>query len=236
MNKRRATVLTYGVIGVAALVLAGRLGQVGTAVAQTTTFQVASRERTVAGRSEGEVLVSDTVVTRIRSSAGGMTAPQRAVTAAARLDKALRDGNVKPADMRVAQMNGEYVVMAGNQLIVTADSYHAAANHTTPRKLAGMWRDNLAKAVSTRVAAYRAEQDRPISKICPIVSIGSGVRVGVANVTGPASQVHQAAFVGQLETTFQKVVRIRIFVPIKAENGVDRVPQVNVNAYGDVKM
>ena len=236
MSKPKAAVLTFGAICVSAVLLIGGLGQVRQAMAQTVAYQVTSRERTLAGKAEGEVLIGDSVVTRIRSSAGGMTAPQRAVAVAHRLDKALSDGNPVPADMRVARLNGEYVVMAGDQLVITADSYHAAQNHTTPKQLATIWRNNLTQAVSSRVASYRAEQARPISRICPIVSVGSGVRVGVANVTGPASAVHQAAFVGQLETTFQKVVRIRIFVPIKAKNGVDRVPQVNVNAYGDMKL
>ncbi len=236
MSKRRAAVLALVATGVSAAVLAGSLGQVRQAIAQSAAFPVSSRESTANGQSVGEVLIGDAVVTRIRSGAGGMTPAQRATTAAKRLGQALSTGNPSPDDMRVAKLNGDYVVMAGNQLIVTADTYHAAQNRTTPKKLATTWRNNLADAVSSRAAAYRAELVRPISKICPIVSVGKGLRVGLANVTGPASQVHQAAVVGQLETTFQKVVRIRIFVPIKSQNGVDRVPQVNVNAYGDLKM
>ncbi len=225
MSKRMAAGLALATVGVAALLVAGRLGPVRPVAAQTDTSLVVARERFIDGRSEGEVLLGDSVVTRIRSAAGGLTAAQRATTAAQRLDQALRDGKSSPDDVRVAQMNGEYVVMAGDQLIVTADTFHANVNRTTPRQLATAWRDNLARALA-----------RPISKICPIISVGSGVRVGLANVTGPAAQVHKAAFVGQLETTFQKVVRIRIFVPIKSKEGVDRVPQVNVNAYGDVKL
>ncbi|MDH7569626.1 MAG: hypothetical protein QHJ73_08580 [Armatimonadota bacterium] len=237
MNMPRCIALAAGMLGVLGLAGAGWVAQTRQAVAQGAveewldedTLQVTARERNVAGRSEGEVLIGESVVTRIRSAAGGMTPAQRATTAAARLEKALTQGDLSPDEIRVAQMNGEYVVVAGDQLIVTADAYHASVNGTTPEKLAAQWRSNLAEA-------YRAEQARPISKICPIISVGSGVRVGLANLTGPRSQVHQAAFVGQLETKFQEVARIRIFVPIKSKDKVDRVPQVNVNAYADLKL
>lgn len=236
MIKRKATIWALGVMGVTVLLLGALLGQMRLAMGQEDWFasdsedvQVTSKERSVAGKPEGEVLLGDTVVTRIRSAAGGKSAPQRAATAASRLSDALRTGNPTPEDFRVAQMNGQYVVKAGDELIVTADSYHARVNGTTPLQLATQWRNNLANA-------YRLEQAQPIGKICPIVSIGKGARIGVAHLTGPRSQVHKAAFVGQLETSFQKSVRIRIFVPIKAKDGVDRVPEVNVNAYADLKM
>lgn len=74
------------------------------------------------------------------------------------------------------------------------------------------------------------------TRIVPIISVGKGIRVGVAQITGPASRVKQAEFVSQLETTYEDVVRIRIFVPVKTKQGLDRVPQVNVNGYADLKL
>ena len=236
MNRRKAIALPLGVIGLALLLVAALPSQTRRAAAQEDWFtsepeeiQVTSRAQELGGLPVGEVLLGESVVTRIRSAAGGKTAPQRAETAAARLSGVLRAGSPAPEEFRVAQMNGQYVVAVRDELIVTADTYHAQVNGTTPVKLATQWRDNL-------VQAYRRELDRPIGKICPIVSVGKGTRLGLAHITGPRAQVHKAAFVGQLETTFQKNIRIRIFVPIKAQDGVDRVPQVNVNAYADLKM
>ncbi|HHX39594.1 MAG TPA: hypothetical protein GX715_06480 [Armatimonadetes bacterium] len=236
MNRRKAAALPLGVIGLALLAIAVLPGQTRRATAQEDWFspepeeiRVTARAQSIAGQPTGEVLLGETVVTRIRSAAGGKTAPERAEIAAARLSGALSTGNPTPEEFRVAQMNDQYVVAVRDELIVTADTYHAKVNGTTPVQLATQWRDNLAQA-------YRRELDRPIGKICPIVSVGKGTRLGLAHITGPRAQVHKAAFVGQLETTFQKNIRIRIFVPIKAQDGVDRVPQVNVNAYADLKM
>ncbi len=237
MTRRKGLALAAAVIGALSLMLAGNVAQVRTALAATGVIQIASRERTYAGRREGEVVVGPDVVLRVRTPAGGLTAPQRAARVAERLQGLLQNPqNVKAEDFRVGVQNGEYVVLLNNNLVVTADTYHAALNRVTPQRLAGIWRDNLATAVTTQVAGYRDEQERTSSKIVPIVSIGSGVRVGAAQITGAQSSVRAASLVGQIETTFQDVVRIRIWVPLESITRIDRVPAVSVNAYGDIRL
>jgi ABC-type branched-subunit amino acid transport system ATPase component len=173
----------------------------------------------------------------IRAAAGGLTATQRAQQVAQRLQGYLQtEQQVAASDFRVAQVNGEWAVLAADTILITADTYQAALNRTTPQRLANIWRDNIAGAVTAQVAGFRGEAERTSSKIVPIVSLGSGIRVGAAQITGPAANVAQASVVGQVETTFQDVVRIRIFVPLQSVTNIQRVPQVNVSAYGDIRL
>lgn len=237
MEKRRAIALAAIVLMVTAVGLASGVGQMRAALAQPSLINVSARERQVDGQSQGEVLVGNQVVLRIRSSAGGLSAMQRANQVAQRLQAFLRSQqDVTAADFRVARAGNEWAVFAGDTLLITADAQQAALNGTTPERLARSWRDNIAQAVTTQVAGYRAEAERSSSKIVPIVSLGSGIRVGAAQITGPAANVGQASVVGQIETTFQDVVRIRIFVPLESITNIQRVPQVNVSAYGDIRL
>ncbi|MBI3946412.1 MAG: hypothetical protein HY321_10875 [Armatimonadetes bacterium] len=237
MSKRRAAALASAVVVTVALALSGGVVRVQEALAQAGTFQIAARERVVAGRTEGEVLVGSNVILRIRAAAGGLTPTQRAQTIARRLQDVLRQEGLTPQDVRVARVDGEYAVMVRDDLVITADAYQAALNRTTPRRLATTWRNNLADAVATvAVAGFRGDLERTSAKIVPIVSIGSGVRVGAARVAGPASRVDDTSVIGQIETTFQDVVRIRILVPLGNISRLDRVPEVAVTAYGDIQL
>ena len=131
---------------------------------------------------------------------------------------------------------------------------HARANGTTPQRLAAMWRDNLAVAMGgkplarglqgkgspavqrvspgdDRYAGTRVVQEATKTKIVPILTIGSGGRVGVAQVAGPVSRVDEVKAVVQLETDYKDSARIRVLVPIASENVVSnirRVPQVSI--------
>lgn len=237
MEKRRAVALATTVLTVLAVALAGGVGQMRAALAQAQQVNVAARERVVAGLPQGEVVVGSQVVLRIRAAAGGLTATQRAQQVAQRLQAYLQSREqVAASDFRAAQVNGEWAVLAGDTILITADTYQAALNRTTPQRLAGVWRDNIAEAVTAQVAGFRGEAERTSSKIVPIVSLGSGIRVGAAQITGPAANVGQASVVGQVEATFQDVVRIRVFVPLQSVTNIQRVPQVNINAYGDIRL
>lgn len=236
MTKSRAIALATAITATVALGLVGGFTQLKAALAQTEGVRVASRQRFVSGRPEGEVLVGDTVVMRIRAAAGGFTATQRTERVSNRLQQVLNERQIRPEDLRVARVNGDYVVMVNNDLLITADTYHAALNRTTPQRLATIWRDNLASALSTAVAGYRGNQERAGAKIVPIASLGSGLRVGAARVAGPVSRVDETNVIGQIETSFQDVVRIRIFVPLGDVTRLERIPEVSVTAYGDIQL
>ena len=132
MTKSRAIALATAITATVALGLVGGFTQLKAALAQTEGVRVASRQRFVSGRPEGEVLVGDTVVMRIRAAAGGFTATQRAERVSNRLQQVLNERQIRPEDLRVARVNGDYVVMVNNDLLITADTYHAALN--APRR------------------------------------------------------------------------------------------------------
>lgn len=77
------------------------------------------------------------------------------------------------------------------------------------------------------------------TKVVPIVSIGSGTRIGAAQVGGVTkAAVDRTKAVGQLEGTFSRV-RAKALIPIDSENPLKqfkRVQGVGVTAIIDVKL
>jgi hypothetical protein len=105
----------------------------------------ASRETSAQGNRVGEVLVDNKVAIRMRFDAGGYSAPERADKVASRLNELRREGRLRPENLRTGTMNGQAAVLAGNELVITADWDHARANGTTPHRLAHQWRNNRAR-------------------------------------------------------------------------------------------
>ncbi|MDI7247136.1 MAG: septal ring lytic transglycosylase RlpA family protein [Bacillota bacterium] len=96
-----------------------------------------------------EVALGSHVVMRIRAQAGGMSAGERAGAVAQRLRESLADSGgegVKPALVR-----GSFAVAAGDRLIVTVDSEHAAANRSSCYELALQWANNIRAALGVPV-------------------------------------------------------------------------------------
>lgn len=77
------------------------------------------------------------------------------------------------------------------------------------------------------------------TKVVPIVSIGSGTRIGAAQVGGVTkSSVDKTQAVGQLEGEFSRI-RVKALIPIDEINplkGFRRVQGVGVTAIIDVKL
>ncbi|MGE5584166.1 MAG: septal ring lytic transglycosylase RlpA family protein [Bacillota bacterium] len=96
-----------------------------------------------------EVALGGHVVMRIRAGAGGMSAGDRAASVAQRLRESLADSGgegVKPALVR-----GSFAVAAGDRLIVTVDSEHAALNGSSCYELALQWANNIRAALGAPV-------------------------------------------------------------------------------------
>lgn len=78
------------------------------------------------------------------------------------------------------------------------------------------------------------------TKVVPIVSIGSGTHIGAAQVAGPRGDaISSTKAVAQIESTFQKRLRVKILVPIDSENPLQRfrrVQGVGVSAIIDFKL
>ncbi len=78
------------------------------------------------------------------------------------------------------------------------------------------------------------------TKVVPIVSLGSGTRIGAAQVAGPKGDVVASTkAVAQIETTFKDRIRVEILVPIDSENPLQRfkrVQGVGVSAIIDYRL
>lgn len=73
-------------------------------------------------------------------------------------------------------------------------------------------------------------------KLVPILTFGSSLNIGVAQVQGEERDVDRCKAVAQLETDYKDAARIKILVPVQTENvikHIDRVPGVSVSAIAD---
>ncbi len=74
--------------------------------------------------------------------------------------------------------------------------------------------------------------------VVPIVSVGTSGYIGMAQVTGPASSIEQVKAVGQIEGSFNGMIRVKGLVPLDSLNpvGASRVQGVGVSAIIDLKI
>ena len=95
----------------------------------------------------GDVIIGQEVVLRIRFPAGGMTVQERADAVTLRINELLGSKPFNPSDVKVGVRNKEYVVLVGDNVIITADWDTARFNKTTPQKLAEIWAANLRRVI-----------------------------------------------------------------------------------------
>ncbi|MHB9025543.1 MAG: M48 family metalloprotease [Armatimonadota bacterium] len=88
---------------------------------------------------------------------------------------------------------------------------------------------NLSGAPGAGTTVAGAQSDWPSwddteRKIVPIVSLGTpGLRLGLAQVTGPRDRVDDVKAVLQIDAEFQKAARIKVFVPSNSLTSLHRV-------------
>lgn len=223
------------------------------AAAQGGTPTVADRANTINGNTVGEVLVNGDVVIRMRTSAGGFSAPERAQIIARRVQSWL-DGPYSPYDLAVRRgAGGAAELRAAGDLIVDVNPSEASALGSTAMGLADAWRSNIQMALGVQPApgtplmgdgggsgtpATGARQE-PVesygNKVVPIISVGDQTAIGAARVNGPDSKLDDVIACTQLETSFQDFVEIDIYVPVRTRGGLDRVQQVGVTGLGDLR-
>ena len=210
---------------------------------------VDSRALMLNGVEVGEVTMAEDVLLRIRTAAGGYSSEQRAVIVADRLQQMVTAG-LQPGQVHAGMMAGSTVVMAGDQLIVTADREHARLNATAPGNLAISWAENIANALGgepgePQLVAYfpQASEWRPAEpyqhKDVPVISMGRGIRVGMARVAGPQSKVRQVQAVAQIESRLAEFGDVEIYVPISTQvpgKSLDRVNECAVVGLADLKI
>ncbi len=224
---------------------------------------VADRANTIDGNTVGEVLVNEEIVIRMRTSAGGFTAPERAMIIAQRLQNWL-SGSYSPYDLAVREGDyGSAQLRAAGNLIVDVNPDEANALGSSPTGLAEAWKANVQTALGVEPAppetvadtgeqvaedtggeaadeqATTPAQERTVdygSKIVPILSVGGNTRIGGARLNGPESKLDEVVACTQLETKFQDFLEIDIYVPVKTRGGLDRVQQVGVTGLGDLEL
>ncbi|MCS7233153.1 MAG: hypothetical protein N3C62_00035 [Synergistetes bacterium] len=89
------------------------------------------------------------------------------------------------------------------------------------------------------VTLNRGVKNNYATKVVPIVSVGSGVYIGAAQVSGPAKAIDETKAVARLEVSFQGKARIDVLIPIDSENPLERfrrVQGVGVSAIIDLKL
>lgn len=97
--------------------------------------------------SDGEVIIGQQVVLRIRVPFGGFSVPQRVDILTQRLNEFLGSNPFSPADVRVEQRGTNWAVLIGNFLVVTTDHETARLSKSTQENLANTWADNLRRVV-----------------------------------------------------------------------------------------
>ncbi len=104
-----------------------------------------------------------------------------------------------------------------------------------------LFSEQLDNFVNTVVFDHRVET-RDATKVVPIVSIGTGVTVGAAQVSGARDQVAQVQAVGEIDEfegeSSNKFFRARVLVPLNGKNplgGFQRVSGVGVSAIIDLR-
>lgn len=77
------------------------------------------------------------------------------------------------------------------------------------------------------------------TKVVPIVSFGSGTKIGAAQVAGPEKAVNSTKAVARLDLSFQGKIGVNVLIPIDSENPLQRfrrVQGVGVSAIIDYKL
>ncbi|MBD3293166.1 MAG: hypothetical protein GF393_09595 [Armatimonadia bacterium] len=222
------------------------------------TVTVADRANTIDGSTVGEVLMDGDVVIRMRTSAGGFSAPERAMIIAQRIQDWV-SGQYSPYDLAVREgMNGAAELRAAGDLIVDVNPAEAGALGSTAMGLANAWRANIQMALGVEPAPGTPVvgggdtgtpatgddngQQPPVqqveydSKIVPILSVGGSTAIGAARINGPKDKLGDVIACTQVEMTFQRFLEIDIYVPVKTRGGLDRVQQVGVTGLGDIEI
>ncbi|MCL6518856.1 MAG: hypothetical protein K6T99_03425 [Armatimonadetes bacterium] len=189
-----------------------------------------------------DIFIDGRFAMRIPASAGGMSPIQRARIVAERLNNAFSAGQ-NWENVRVAQVNGNWVVVLGDYVIVTADSKSARAFNRTPGRLASLWARTTVVAlggqpskiamqiepIAVRVAGAREElimwQNSP-TKTLPLLDSSTGNTLGSVTVAGPQSRLDLVKSVVYYSSTSDDAV-VWTFVPITGTSTTGTLMRVN---------
>jgi hypothetical protein len=201
--------------------------------------KVSARQIDVKGTNIGQVLIGGDAVISFEVGHDGRSPKERADKAADNLKAALK-AKPKPKKFEVKSTDGGEGVYVEGQLIAVATSEDAKANDSTAKELANEWKDNIASTLRFDPDGnYYSDWEGAKTKWVPILDVGNqGVRIGAAQVAGPAIQVDKVKAVAQLELQFKGAARIKAYVPIDSYDVIklNRIQGVSVWATGDLKI
>ncbi len=189
----------------------------------------------------GELLVDGNLVATLYTLTPDLTGFGRAEIASDRLN-ALFESEFAVGDIQTLQQNGIWVLAIGDQSIATATVVDAEAYGTSAQDLARSWRENLVTILFPDARIYEEEEedyDTWENKIVPLLALGSGLRLGAVQVTGPKARIDECKAVVQLEGKFlDGKFRARALVPVGETDfkDIDRIPKVGVTGLVDVKL
>jgi hypothetical protein len=238
------TVGVLAVAGLAGWLLGGLLPQATTspALADDGWPPKIGASQVMDGDTEaGEILINDQPVLRLYAATRELTPYERAVIVAERLKL-----HMAPRDqmaIAVGLRNGSNAVLVNDAVLVTPLPDDLPEGMSL-REGAEMWADWLAEALvlqpAPREVAEPWEPAEPFDdKIVPIVSLGSGKRIGGARVNGPESSVRLVQAVVQIEARMLRYFQVQVYVPISTKvpgKTLDRVQGVAVTAVGDLRL
>jgi hypothetical protein len=200
------------------------------AVAYQGPWAVADR-RVVGQEERGLIRLGDQQVLEIETSAGGQSGYLRSVIVATRLNEARKAG-ARPDQVHAVQKGALSVVQSGATELITVTLLEAARQHLTPAALAANWAAALARAlgpgpfpapetpraaggvVPTPTEGDWTPPETYLDKYVPVVSLPDRVKLGIARVNGPASQVNRTQVVARLVTVFNHALTINLYVPL----------------------
>ena len=151
---RAMTVVGLAAAGVIVAFTAGRVARHFTAPpamawadgAQAPQLQATGQKITEGGVDKGQVLINGTAILTLQVESGGLSAYERAMIAANRLNLAFVAGD-KPEDFAAQVLQGTNCVVAKNQLIVTIEDGDAAPSGKDKAQVAEDW----AAAIRTKM-------------------------------------------------------------------------------------
>lgn len=219
-----------------------------------TSFNATVQQGPVLMRGQpasADVFVNGRLAMRIGASAAGMTPMQRAQVIADRLNQQFAAG-VNWNDMRVAQINHEWAVTLGNNLVATATTGDARSMGTSTGSLASRWANQTVVALGGQpsmiaaqlrpslVAGAQQQTGMPGTvgagpggawsvtpwKQVPMINGSTGAQIGMATVGGPQIDLNRVKAVAVYQSTSGSNT-VWSFVPISSTSVTGTVRRVN---------
>lgn len=209
------------------------------------------------GQPAAEVLFKKKVALRFTGRAGNLDPAERADLVAGRLRRIENERPLRPSEVKAVHTGGQSRVTVRGEDLLSISSEDARLAGKSVAETADAWASGLSDAISgfdavepPKAAGEKDDEKKTASadkdeyypelkkKLVPIISAGSSLSVGVAQVQGEEKDVNRVKVVAQLETDYKDWARIKILVPVQSENlkSIDRVPGVSVSAIADYKL